>query len=83
MDGDRVGHLGRADDGGHVEVGKGRLRRTDANGLVGEKDVLGVEIGGGMHRHGLDAQFAARSENAERDLAAVGDDDFLDHRVIR
>ena len=80
MDRDRVGHLGGADDGRHVQIGERRLRRPDANGLVGEQHVLGVEVGGGMHRHGLDAELAAGPQNAERNLAAVGDDDFLDHR---
>ena len=56
------------------------LRRPDADGLIRQKDVLGVEIGGRMHGHGLDAELAARPKDAKRNLAAVGDDDFLDHR---
>jgi hypothetical protein len=36
-----------------------------------------------MHRHRLDSELAAGPQNAERNLAAVGDNDFLDHRVIR
>ena len=80
MDRDRVGHLGGADDGGHVQIGERGLRRPDADRLVGQQHVLGVEIGGRMHRHGLDAQLAAGPQDAKRDLAAVGDDDFLDHR---
>jgi hypothetical protein len=37
---------------------------------------LAVEIGGGMHGHRLDPELAARSQNSERDLAAVGDDEL-------
>ena len=32
-----------------------------------------------MHGDGLDAEFAAGAEDAQCDLAAVGDDDFLEH----
>jgi hypothetical protein len=35
-----------------------------------------------MDRDGLDAHFMARAVDAQRDLAAVGDQQFLDsHRV--
>ena len=80
MDRDRIGHLGGADDGGHVQIRQRRLRRPDADGLVRQQHVLGVEIGGRMHRHRLDAELAAGAQNAKRNLAAVGDDDFFDHR---
>ena len=80
MNGHRIGDLRGADDGRHVQIGQRGLRRPDAHRLVGEQHVLGVEIGGGMHRHGLDAEFAAGAQDAKRDLAAIGDDDFFDHR---
>jgi hypothetical protein len=32
-----------------------------------------------MHRDGLDAEFAASTQNAKRNLAAISDDDFFDH----
>ena len=80
MDRDGVGNLGRADDRRHVEIGKRRLRRSDAHGFVGEEHVLGVEIGGRMNCHGLDPECAARAQNTKGDLAPVGDDDFFDHQ---
>jgi len=46
--------------------------------LVGEAHVHGVGIGGGVHRHRLDAQFVAGAVDAQRDLAAVGDEQTLD-----
>ncbi len=55
------------------------MRGSDADGLVRQQDMLGVEIGRGVHRHGLDAQFAARAQDAKGDLAAIRDDDFFDH----
>ena len=37
-----------------------------------------------MHGDGLDAELAAGAQDAERDLAAIGDDDFVEHAwVIR
>ena len=33
-----------------------------------------------MHRDGLDAELAARTQDAKGDLAAISDDDFFDHR---
>ena len=80
MDGHRVGHLGGADDGGHVQIRQCGLRRADADGLIRQQNVLGVEIGGRVHGDRLDSQLAAGSQDAKRNLAAVGDDDFLDHR---
>ena len=41
----------------------------------------GVGVGGGMHRDGLDAHLLAGAVDAQRDLAAIGDEDFIEHRV--
>ena len=65
VDGHRVGHLGGADDGGHVQIGQRRLRRPDAHGLVRQQHVLGVEVGGRVHRDRLDAEFAAGAQDAQ------------------
>jgi hypothetical protein len=32
-----------------------------------------------VHGHGFDAQLAAGAQNAQRDLAAVGDNDLFEH----
>src|ERR1035438_548855 len=79
MDRDRIRDLGCADDGGHVQVGLRRLRRPDTYGFIGEQHVLGVEIRGRVYCDGLDAEFAARTQYAKRNLAAISDDDFFDH----
>jgi hypothetical protein len=85
---DRVGvrDLGGRDDVRDVEVGFRGRGRPDAHRLVGEAHVHGVGIGGGMHRHGADAHFVAGAVDAQRDLAAIGDQHLFDlagHRVIR
>ncbi len=41
--------------------------------------MLEVVVGRGMHGDGLDAELAAGAQDAERDLAAIGDDDFVEH----
>ena len=82
---DRVGvdDLGGRDDVGDVEIGFGRRRRADADGLVGEADVHRVGVGGRMDRDGLDAHLVAGAVDAQRDLAAVGDQQLLDrHRGL-
>ena len=40
----------------------------------------GVGIGGGMHRDGVDAELLARAQHAERDLAAIGYENLIEHR---
>jgi hypothetical protein len=40
-----------------------------------------VGVGGGMHRDRLDAHLAAGADDAKGDLAAVGDQDLVEHRA--
>ena len=80
MDGVGVDDLGGRDDVGHVEVGISRRRRADADRFVGQADMHGVAVGGRVDRHCLDAHFVTGAVNPERDLAAVGDQQLLDHQ---
>jgi len=41
--------------------------------------VLQVAVRAGIHRDGANAELLARAQNAQRDLAAVGNDDFFKH----
>ena len=77
---DRVGvrDLGRRDDVGDVEIGFGRARRADADRLVGQTHVHRVGVGGRMDRDRLDAHFVRGAVDAQRDLAAIGDQDLFD-----
>ncbi len=82
---DRVGvaDLGGRDDGGDVEIGVGGGGRADADRLVGEADVHRLGVGGGMDRDRLDAHFVAGAVDAERDLAAIGNEDLPDrHQAV-
>ena len=77
---DRVGmaDLGGRDDVGDVEIGFAGRRRADADRLVGEAHVHRLGVGGRMDRDRLDPHFVAGAVDAERDLAAIGDQDLLD-----
>jgi len=40
---------------------------------VGQEDVFEITVCGGVDRNGADAEFATGAQNAQRDLAAIGD----------
>jgi hypothetical protein len=70
-----VGDLGGRNQARHIEIGLGADRRTDADGLVRIAQVQRVAVGLGVNRDRLDAKFLARPDDAQRDLAAIGDED--------
>ena len=82
MDGVGAGDLRGADDRRHVQIALGAARGADAHVLVGKPHVQRVLVGLRIHRHGLDAQLAARDDDAHRDLAAVRDQNFLKHWAL-
>ena len=77
---DGVRDLRGRDDGGHIEVTLLRARWLDADGLVREEHVLQRGVGGRVHGHRLDAELTAGAEDAKSNLAAVGDQDFIERR---
>ena len=77
VDGVNVRDLRRADDRRNVQVAPRALGRTDADRLIGEADVQTVAVRLRVDRHGPDAQLLAGTNDTERDLAAIGDQDFL------
>ena len=79
MHGVGAGDLAGGEQRGDVEIAVLRRRRADADALVGEPHMHGVGVGGGMHRDGRDAELLARAQDAQRDLAAIGDQDFVEH----
>ena len=56
-----------------------RGRGTYAYGFVGQAHVLRVGVCFRMHRYGFHTQFTTGALDAERNLAAVGDEDLLEH----
>ena len=51
--------------------------RQHVNVFVGETNVQQVPVNHGVNGNGLDAQLAAGPQNPQRDLAPVGNDDFI------
>ena len=79
MDGVCAGDLAGRQQRGNVEIGIARGRRPDAHAFIGELDVHRLGIGGGMPGDGGDSHFHGRAQDAQRDLAPVGDEDFIEH----
>jgi hypothetical protein len=77
-----IGHFRRADDCRRVEVALARRRRSNAHRLVGEANIFRIRIRFRMHGHRLDTELAAGALDSQRDFAAVGYEDFLEHRFI-
>ena len=61
------------DDVGDVEVAAGRRRGADAEALVGQLHGQRVGVGLGMDHDRADAELTAGADDAQGDLAAVGD----------
>ena len=69
----------RADDARDLEVALRGRGGADVDGLVGEAHHRRVGVGGRVDRDRLDAELATRPGHAQRDLAAVGDQDLAEH----
>ena len=81
MDGVGAGDLAGGEQARDVEIALGGRRRADAHALVGEPHVHGVGVGRRVHGDGGDADLLAGAQDPERDLAAVGDQHLVEHRV--
>ena len=74
----------RADDGRDIEVAIDAARRTNTDLLIREPDVQRVFIGFRVHRDRSDAELSARNDDTESDLAAIRDEDLLEHsRLVK
>ena len=67
------------DDVVDEEIGLRGGRRADGNGLVRHLHMQGVAVGFRIDRDRLDAELARGLDDPAGDLAAVGDQDFLEH----
>ena len=70
------------EDARRIEVAVARRRWPDPHRLVRLAHVARVRVRVGVHRHGADAQAARGAEDAAGDLAAVGDQQTLDHERV-
>ena len=83
MNGLGAGLPGRGDDFFADQIGLPRRRRADANGLIGETDMARPGVGLGKHRDRANAHAPGGLDDAAGDFAAIGDQDFVEHVVIR
>src|SRR5690606_19266223 len=65
-----------------VQVAVARRRRADADVLVGKAHVQRLAVRLAVYRDCADAHLAARADDAQRNLAAVRDQYFLEHRPV-
>ena len=79
MHGVGAGDLAGGEQRRNVEIAVLGGRRADADAFVGEPHVHGVGVGGRMHGDRRDAELLAGAQHAERDLAAIGDQDLVEH----
>ena len=69
-------------NGGNIEITVFGRWWPDADTFVGQLDVHGIGVGGGMHRNSLDAKLAAGTQYAKCNFAAICDEDFFKHRLF-
>src|ERR1035437_6692999 len=75
--GERVG--GGGEDAVDAEVAFGGGAGADVGGLVGHADVEGGAVGVGKDGDAGDAHLAEGADDADGDLAAIGDQDLAEH----
>jgi hypothetical protein len=76
MNGDRIGDLGGTDDGGDVQIAARRGCGADADGLVRQQYVLEFAVGLRVDGDGLDAEFTAGAQDAQRDSPRLAMSNF-------
>ena len=76
-----AGRLGGGDDRGDAEVALADRRRADPHGAVRELDVKRLGVGRRVDRDGFDAELVEPADYADGDLAAIRNEDALEHRA--
>src|SRR5262249_17991331 len=79
MHGFRAGRLAGFDDLVGDEIALRGRCRAYMHSLVGHLDMHSVSVGVGINRYGGDPHFLSRLDHSASDLAAVGDQDLLEH----
>jgi hypothetical protein len=63
-----------------MQVAFSALGRSDTDALVSEPYVKRMGVCGRVDSHGFDTHFLAGPDDAERDLTAIGDQYFFEHK---
>src|SRR5262245_20889839 len=69
----------RVDDSGNREITLNRWSEADRDGAIGRSDMRRLCIGIRIDRHGLDAEFSTCVNDANGNLAAIGDKEAIQH----
>ena len=77
-----IGDLCGGEDARFLQVAFRRGRRADADAFVSKAHGHGITVGLRVHDHRRDAHFLAGAVDAQGNLAAIGDKDFLDHVAV-
>ena len=80
VDGSRASIVGGLDDSRDGEVTLCGCCGTDAHGFIGGAHVEGSAIGIGIDGDRCDAEPLAGTDDAEGDLATIGDEELWEHR---
>ena len=75
--------LAGGDDLVDDQIALRRGRRADQHGVVGHLDMERVAVGFGIDRDGRDPHAAGGLDDAAGDLAAIGNQDSLEHRATQ
>src|SRR2546423_1025149 len=78
----RAGCLAGGNDLLDLQITFRRRWRTDMHRRVGHLDVQRVAVGIGIDRDGRNSHLARRADDPAGDLAAIGDQDALEHGVL-
>ncbi len=79
MDGVGIGDFGGADHGRNIEIAARAFSGADADGFVGKAGVQAMAVGFRVYRYGADAEILAGANDADGDLAPVGDQNLVKH----
>ena len=74
-----AGNLARGQYRRNVQITVLGCGRADAHALIGKAHVHGIGIGGRMHCYGGYAELFAGAQNPQCYLAAIGDQDLIEH----
>ena len=73
----------RLDNPVELQVGLGRRRSADVMRFVRVADMDRGPVGVRIDRRGRDAKLAACAHDPDRDLAAIGDEDFAEELFLQ
>ena len=78
-----VADFGRAHDAIDLQITFRARRRADADRFIRQLHVQRIDIRFGINRERADAEFLARANDAQRNFAAIGDQNFLKHQLTQ